>query len=165
MGSEGSRKRRVPGWVWWVAFLALWVVVMGAARDAIGWVTDQAVPSLVATGGYWLSNTVAVAVVAVLGLPALWGQHLRYRRIELEGDPHPPVSPFTYQSQGKASAWFASVLAIAGCAAGLGMVLFGHWAVFLAGPALGAIAAIGGRMDTHHAKMMDARTHSEGAST
>ena len=90
MGSGGSRKRRVPSWVWWIAFLALWVVVMGAARDAIGWVTDQAVPNLVATGGYWLSNAVAVAVVAVLGLPALWGQYLRYRRIELAGDPHPP---------------------------------------------------------------------------
>jgi hypothetical protein len=45
------------------------------------------------------------------------------------------------------------------------MVLFGHWAVFLAGPALGTIAAIGGRMDIRHAKIMDARTRHDTAST
>lgn len=146
---------RVPGVVWVLVGIAAFPFTVGPGGRFIEWLQGDAVPALLAAGGYWLSNAVFGAVTIAGGALLLGLEQRRIRRIQRDGDPKPPAPPDSYARRAKQNWWFTGVIALSGGALALWQASNQDWAGIVFGPLAALIVILEGWMNNRHLRAMD----------
>jgi hypothetical protein len=146
-----------PPWRRW-RFRWWWVPAYFIAYLALDAAVDMVWKWLVATGGYGLSN--AVAALIGLGLSFIFFQRaqVRYRRLEIDGDPEPLPVTTDYVTMARPSVWLCWFFGILAWVLTLSLLLFaGPISAWVLGPIAGTMFLATARLEKRHAQAMDAR--------
>ncbi|MEF3121683.1 hypothetical protein [Kocuria flava] len=138
-------------WLWWVAAWFLWTFLGDELLEAVwSW--------LIAVGGYGLTNAVSGLIALSSCFVVLIRTRVRHRQLETQGDPEPLPATTDYVTTALpmvvlcwlvgVGAWGVTVLLVA---------LAGFGSAWVLGPIIGTAFILGARMESAHARTMDAR--------
>lgn len=138
-------------WLWWVAVWFLWTFLGDELLEAVwAW--------LIAVGGYGLTNAVAGLIAVSVCFVVLTRTRARYRQLERDGDPEPLPATTDYVTTALpmvalcwmvgVGTWGVTVLLV---------FLAGFGSAWVLGPVIGTAFILGARMESTHARVMDAR--------
>ncbi|MFF0945692.1 hypothetical protein ACFYE2_15935 [Kocuria sp. CPCC 205300] len=150
-GSSGAPRERRPFRWWWIpAYFAVSLFL-----DTVG---EAVWDRVVAIGGYGLSNAVAGLVALTVCFVFYARTRARHRKLEDEGDPEPLPTTTDYVTTAMPTvvlSWMAGLVAWAVTV--MLLVLLGPSSAWVLGPVVGTAFMVGARMESSHAKVMEAR--------
>jgi hypothetical protein len=149
-GSVSAPRERWP-FRWW------WIPVYFAASFILDTVGTAVWDWVIATGGYGLSNAIAGLIAAVVCCKVYAHTRARHRKFETEGDPEQLPATTDYATMAMPTVVLGWMVGLVAWAVTVVLLVFaGPGSAWVLGPIVGTAFILGARMESAHAKVMDA---------
>jgi hypothetical protein len=154
-GDSGSASAPQQRWAfrwWW------WIPVYFAANFIFDRVGRAVWDWVIATGGYGLSNAIAGLAAATVCFVIYARTRARHRQLEDEGDPERLPATTDYATMSMPTVVLGWMVGVVAWAVTVVVLVFaGPGSAWVIGPIVGTAFIFGARMESAHAKLMDAR--------